>query len=143
MVFYGRRLRQERPKFRARAIATRGNRATSCVIIQEADRPVLSRVRAFLPELAASNDALFARAREDPSSVSIENPTGSHVAMDLGVGVFDVKGDAAVPGNVPVVEGEEWTKGESESESDSSEDEEEEEDVQIKEAKTTRKEKND
>lgn len=62
--------------------------------------------------------------------------------MDLGVGVFDVKGDA--PSGVPVVEGEEWTKGESESvlsseSSDSSD--EEEEDVQIKEASTTRKEK--
>lgn len=114
----------------------------SCLSAQVANTPVLARARAFLPQLAASNDALLARAREDPSSVSIENPTGSHVAMDLGVGVFDVKGDA--PSGVPVVEGEEWTKGESESDvssesSDSSD--EEEEDVQIKEASTTRKEK--
>lgn len=63
--------------------------------------------------------------------------------MDLGVGVFDVKGES-VPGNVPVVEGEEWTKGESDSDSSSSDSsDEEEEEVQIKEAKTTRTEKKD
>lgn len=85
--------------------------------------------------------------------MSIENPTGSHVAMDLGVGVFDVKGTGGVPGDVPVVEGEAWTKGESSSsdsdsssdsessgDSDSDEEGEEEGDVQIEEAKTTRKE---
>lgn len=34
---------------------------------------VLSRIQAFLPELAASNADLLRRAREDPSSVDIEN----------------------------------------------------------------------
>lgn len=103
--------------------------------------PVLARARAFLPQLAAANDALLARAREDPASVSIENPAGAHVAMDLGVGVFDVKGEA-VPENVPVVEGEAWTKGESDDSSGSdSSDEEDEEEVQIKEARTTRTDK--
>ena len=34
---------------------------------------VLSRVQAFLPELAASNADLLRRAREDPDSIDIEN----------------------------------------------------------------------
>lgn len=62
--------------------------------------------------------------------------------MDLNLGVFDVKGDA--PTDVPVVEGEAWTKGEEDSDSDSdssgtSSDEEEQEEDMIKEVKTTTK----
>ena len=34
---------------------------------------VLSRVQAFLPQIADSNDALSQRAQEDPSSVDIEH----------------------------------------------------------------------
>ena len=39
----------------------------------DASPTVLSRVQAFLPELAASNADLLQRAREDPSSVDIES----------------------------------------------------------------------
>ena len=40
---------------------------------EDASPTVLSRVQAFLPELAASNADLLQRAREDPSSVDIES----------------------------------------------------------------------
>ncbi|KAE8537956.1 hypothetical protein D1P53_006022 [Cryptococcus gattii VGV] len=59
---------------------------------------VLSRVRAFLPQFQASNDALLAQARENPDSVDIEKgQSGQYISMDLGLGVFDApenpKGD--------------------------------------------------
>lgn len=126
----------------AAAAAVAAGKGTKSYLVVAKLTPVLARARAFLPQLAAANEDLLARAREDPESVSIENPSGAHVAMDLGVGVFDVKGEQnGVPGNVPVVEGEEWTKGDS-SDSDSSSDSsdgEEAEEVQIREARTTKK----
>ncbi|OWZ81379.1 hypothetical protein C365_00353 [Cryptococcus neoformans Bt85] len=65
-------------------------------VVPESD--VLSRVRAFLPQFQASNDALFAQARENPDSVDIEKgQSGQYISMDLGLGVFDApenpKGD--------------------------------------------------
>ncbi|WVQ72385.1 hypothetical protein IAR50_001937 [Cryptococcus sp. DSM 104548] len=50
---------------------------------------VLSRVRAFLPQFQAANEDLLKRAKEDPDSVDIEKGQGQHIAMDLGLGVFD------------------------------------------------------
>lgn len=53
---------------------------------------LLSRVQAFLPELAASNAELETRAREDPGSVDIENvnpEAGQYIEMNLGLGVFE------------------------------------------------------
>jgi hypothetical protein len=95
---------------------------------------VLARARAFLPLMAASNADLLSRAAADPSSVVIENPssnpnsetgagTGNIVAMDVGLGVFDVRGE--VGGDVgPVVErdAEVWAAAQkaSEEEDDSS-----------------------
>ncbi|KAL4250262.1 hypothetical protein ABKN59_003104 [Abortiporus biennis] len=55
---------------------------------------LLSRVQAFLPELAASNVALARRAQEDPSSVDIEElgETQQYIQMNLGLGVFEQRG---------------------------------------------------
>ncbi|WOO79448.1 uncharacterized protein LOC62_02G002969 [Vanrija pseudolonga] len=64
---------------------------------------VLARARAFLPLLASSNAELLARAAADPSSVDIERADGEHVAMDVGLGVFDVQGTPGA-GLGPVVE---------------------------------------
>ncbi|ODN81988.1 hypothetical protein L202_02317 [Cryptococcus amylolentus CBS 6039] len=50
---------------------------------------VLARVRAFLPQFQAANEDLLKRAKEDPDSVDIEKGQGQHIAMDLGLGVFD------------------------------------------------------
>ncbi|WVQ80791.1 hypothetical protein IAT38_002896 [Cryptococcus sp. DSM 104549] len=51
---------------------------------------VLARVRAFLPEFQASNNALLAQAAANPESVNIEKGEGErYIAMDLGLGVFD------------------------------------------------------
>ncbi|WVR06926.1 hypothetical protein IAU60_003962 [Kwoniella sp. DSM 27419] len=56
---------------------------------------VLSRVKAFLPALQASNEELLARAAQDPESVNMEKLNGGRaVAMDLGLGVFDAPQDA-------------------------------------------------
>lgn len=76
---------------------------------------MLSRVQAFLPQLAASNADLLRRAQEDPSSVDIENTadaeriiemvgytlfpslkTESHspTAQNLGLGVFEQRAPA-------------------------------------------------
>ena len=41
--------------------------------VSTSSHAVLSRVQAFLPELAASNADLLRRAREDPDSIDIEN----------------------------------------------------------------------
>ncbi|KAL7424319.1 hypothetical protein Q5752_000001 [Cryptotrichosporon argae] len=53
----------------------------------------LDRVKAFLPQLAASNAELLARAERDPESVNVEVvPEGAAaVGMDLGLGVYDVQ----------------------------------------------------
>lgn len=80
--------------------------------------------------MAASNADILARAASDPTSVSMENPSGAHVAMDVGLGVFDVQGQA--PGAAqeemgPLVErdAEVWAAAH---ESGSEEEEEEDED---------------
>lgn len=44
---------------------------------------VLSRVQAFLPELAASNAELARRAREDPKSVDIENTAADERYIEM------------------------------------------------------------
>ncbi|KAH9896506.1 hypothetical protein C8Q73DRAFT_780236 [Cubamyces lactineus] len=66
---------------------------------------LLSRVQAFLPELAASNAELLRRARENPESVDIENideDQDQYIEMNLGLGVFDHRGN--LPPGVPVTE---------------------------------------
>jgi hypothetical protein len=101
---------------------------------------VLARARAFLPLMAASNADLLSRAAADPSSVVIENPssnpnsetgagTGNIVAMDVGLGVFDVRGE--VGGDVgPVVErdAEVWAAAQKASEEEDAEEGDEDED---------------
>ncbi|KZT22682.1 hypothetical protein NEOLEDRAFT_1180758 [Neolentinus lepideus HHB14362 ss-1] len=55
---------------------------------------LLSRVQAFLPQLAASNADLESRARADPGSVDIENvaeEAGQYIEMNLGLGVFEAR----------------------------------------------------
>ncbi|KAL1409765.1 hypothetical protein Q8F55_003762 [Vanrija albida] len=66
-------------------------------------RLVLARARAFLPLLASSNADLLARAAADPASVDIEQGEGPAVAMDVGLGVFDVRGEVG-DGLGPLVE---------------------------------------
>ncbi|KAI0644038.1 hypothetical protein C8Q79DRAFT_974005 [Trametes meyenii] len=66
---------------------------------------LLSRVQAFLPQLAASNAELARRAREDPESVDIENlgaDEQQYIEMNLGLGVFDHRGD--LPPGIPVAD---------------------------------------
>ncbi|KAI0828534.1 hypothetical protein BC628DRAFT_1487827 [Trametes gibbosa] len=66
---------------------------------------LLSRVQAFLPELAASNADLIQRARENPESVNIENigeDQGRYIEMKLGLGVFDHRGE--LPPGIPVAD---------------------------------------
>ncbi|KAG6848062.1 hypothetical protein H0H93_003754 [Arthromyces matolae] len=56
---------------------------------------VLSRVQAFLPKLEASNALL---ASQDFSAINIENVgtfEGSYIEMNLGLGLFDVRGSTA------------------------------------------------
>ncbi|KAG8831676.1 hypothetical protein FRC17_002766 [Serendipita sp. 399] len=53
---------------------------------------VLARVQAFLPQLAAANQTLELRTRENLSSVDIECFEGnesSYIEMNLGLGVFE------------------------------------------------------
>ncbi|OBZ77510.1 hypothetical protein A0H81_01701 [Grifola frondosa] len=79
-----------------------GDRSTFVV---EPPLELLSRVQAFLPELAASNADLARRAREDPDSIDIENLTDEekqYIEMDLGLGVFDCQGDPGT--SIPSVE---------------------------------------
>ncbi|KAJ3479107.1 hypothetical protein NLI96_g9297 [Meripilus lineatus] len=69
---------------------------------------LLSRVKAFLPEISSSNDELTRRAQEDPSSVDIENVTagGSYIQMNLGLGVFEQRGGItrSTSGNIAAAE---------------------------------------
>ncbi|KAI0741652.1 hypothetical protein C8Q80DRAFT_147415 [Daedaleopsis nitida] len=79
-----------------------GDRTTFTV---EPPLELLSRVQAFLPELAASNTDLLRRAKEDPSSVDIEELDAEepqYIEMNLGVGVFDHHGP--IPAGMPVAE---------------------------------------
>ncbi|KAJ7634842.1 hypothetical protein FB45DRAFT_475524 [Roridomyces roridus] len=54
---------------------------------------LLARVRAFLPEMEASNAELATRAAVDPRSIDIENVEGDEevIQMKLGLGVFEEK----------------------------------------------------
>ncbi|KAI0635391.1 hypothetical protein C8Q77DRAFT_1072599 [Trametes polyzona] len=66
---------------------------------------LLSRVQAFLPELAASNAELVRRARENPESVDIEHigdDQEQYIEMNLGLGVFDHRGE--LPPGIPVAD---------------------------------------
>ncbi|KAL1939238.1 hypothetical protein VTO73DRAFT_10041 [Trametes versicolor] len=66
---------------------------------------LLSRIQAFLPELAASNADLLRRAQENPESVDIENvgeDQEQYIEMDLGLGVFDHHGE--IPAGIPVAD---------------------------------------
>ncbi|KAI0354059.1 hypothetical protein OH77DRAFT_1426470 [Trametes cingulata] len=66
---------------------------------------LLSRVQAFLPELAASNAELVRRARENPESVDIENvgeDEEQYIEMNLGLGVFEHRGE--LPPGIPVAD---------------------------------------
>ncbi|KAH9944657.1 hypothetical protein B0H21DRAFT_453410 [Amylocystis lapponica] len=65
-----------------------GDRKTFAV---EPPTELLSRVQAFLPELMASTADLVQRARDDPTSVDIENieTDEQYIEMNLGLGVFE------------------------------------------------------
>ncbi|KAI0764687.1 hypothetical protein C8Q74DRAFT_1283401 [Fomes fomentarius] len=79
-----------------------GDRSTFAV---EPPLELLSRIQAFLPELAASNADLLRRARQDPSSVDIESvgaEEGRYIEMNLGVGVFDHHG--SLPPGIPIAD---------------------------------------
>ncbi|KAI0683509.1 hypothetical protein C8Q76DRAFT_317690 [Earliella scabrosa] len=79
-----------------------GDRSTFAV---QPPLELLSRIQAFLPELAASNAELLRRAKEDPSSIDIENIDADeqqYIEMNLGVGVFDHRGE--VPAGIPVAD---------------------------------------
>ncbi|TFK83418.1 hypothetical protein K466DRAFT_589737 [Polyporus arcularius HHB13444] len=79
-----------------------GDRSTFAV---QPPLELLSRVQAFLPELAASNADLLRRAREDPTSVDIENvreEDPQYIEMNLGLGVFEQHGEA--PAGIPVAD---------------------------------------
>eukprot|EP00030_Apusomonadida_sp_AF-17_P000009 a10168_44.p2 GENE.a10168_44~~a10168_44.p2 ORF type:complete len:172 (-),score=55.40 a10168_44:187-642(-) len=58
---------------------------------------VLERVRGFLPTMQRANQELVGR---DPSEISIEvaDESEPHIELELGLGVFDVKG--AIPERV-------------------------------------------
>ncbi|ORY27898.1 hypothetical protein BCR39DRAFT_216462 [Naematelia encephala] len=100
---------------------------------------VLARARAFLPILQSSNAELLEQARKDPQSVDVENVDGQErvIAMDLGLGVFDVKhgeshADLGPEVDMPVQEDEDSTIDEDhdkvESDTSDSEDSSSEED---------------
>ncbi|KAH8099869.1 hypothetical protein BXZ70DRAFT_941598 [Cristinia sonorae] len=65
-----------------------GDRSTFAI---EPPSALLSRVQAFLPELAASNAQLELQAQENPKSVDIENVNDgeAYIQMKLGLGVFE------------------------------------------------------
>ncbi|KAJ2590649.1 hypothetical protein IWW49_001917 [Coemansia sp. RSA 1797] len=55
---------------------------------------LLSRLHAFLPQIAEANTKLAADISEDPSKLDIENvgaEESQYIEMDLGLGVFDMK----------------------------------------------------
>ncbi|KAJ2558260.1 hypothetical protein EV175_000876 [Coemansia sp. RSA 1933] len=55
---------------------------------------LLSRLQAFLPQIAEANKKLEDDMTEDPSKLDIENvedSTSQYIEMDLGLGVFDMK----------------------------------------------------
>ncbi|KAF7793571.1 hypothetical protein EIP86_004685 [Pleurotus ostreatoroseus] len=58
---------------------------------------VLSRVQAFLPQIAASNADIARRAMEDPDSVDIEKvgADSRYIQMNLGLGVFEQRKGAS------------------------------------------------
>ncbi|KAL6302890.1 hypothetical protein BKA93DRAFT_790254 [Sparassis latifolia] len=62
---------------------------------------LLSRVQAFLPEIAASNADIARQAEEDPNGVDIEHLEDSeqYIEMNLGLGVFETRKppDGSVP----------------------------------------------
>ncbi|KAJ1724229.1 hypothetical protein LPJ53_001504 [Coemansia erecta] len=60
----------------------------------EAPSDLLSRLQAFLPQIAEANKKLEVEAAEDPSKLDIENVNEDdeqYIEMDLGLGVFDMK----------------------------------------------------
>ncbi|KAJ2784014.1 hypothetical protein GGI15_002388 [Coemansia interrupta] len=60
----------------------------------EAPSDLLSRLQAFLPQIAEANKKLEVDAAEDPSKLDIENVNEDdeqYIEMDLGLGVFDMK----------------------------------------------------
>ncbi|KAK7686524.1 hypothetical protein QCA50_010123 [Cerrena zonata] len=65
-----------------------GDRTTFAV---DPPSELLSRVQAFLPELAASNAELSRKAKENPHSIDIENvdDENRYIEMNLGLGVFE------------------------------------------------------
>ncbi|KAJ2496468.1 hypothetical protein GGH96_005820 [Coemansia sp. RSA 1972] len=55
---------------------------------------LLSRLHAFLPQIAEANTKLAVDISEDPSKLDIENvgaDESQYIEMDLGLGVFDMK----------------------------------------------------
>jgi hypothetical protein len=76
-----------------------GDRSTFSV---EPPTELLARVQAFLPQLQASNEDLANRARDDPSSVDIENidpNQENYIQMNLGLGVFEDRSATGVHGD--------------------------------------------
>ncbi|KAG6810180.1 hypothetical protein H0H92_012971 [Tricholoma furcatifolium] len=59
---------------------------------------LIARVRAFLPELEASNAILEQQRQANPSSVdieSVEEDAQQYIEMNLGLGLFSERGKAA------------------------------------------------
>ncbi|KAJ1963770.1 hypothetical protein GGI12_001855 [Dipsacomyces acuminosporus] len=55
---------------------------------------LLSRLQAFLPQIAEANKKLEVESAADPDKLNIENVDeneGRYIEMDLGLGVFDMK----------------------------------------------------
>ncbi|KAJ2396933.1 hypothetical protein GGI05_000895, partial [Coemansia sp. RSA 2603] len=76
---------------KARTVPDPANRKTFRV---EAPSDLLSRLQAFLPQIAEANKKLEVDAAEDPSKLDIENvneDVEQYIEMDLGLGVFDMK----------------------------------------------------
>ncbi|KAI8323056.1 hypothetical protein GQ54DRAFT_245093, partial [Martensiomyces pterosporus] len=60
----------------------------------EAPSDLLSRLQAFLPQIAEANNKLEADSAADPDKLNIENvgeDEAQYIEMDLGLGVFDMK----------------------------------------------------
>ncbi|KAJ1855315.1 hypothetical protein LPJ73_002355 [Coemansia sp. RSA 2703] len=76
---------------KARPVPDPANRKTFRV---EAPSDLLSRLQAFLPQIAEANKKLEVDSAEDPSKLDIENVNEDdeqYIEMDLGLGVFDMK----------------------------------------------------